>query len=199
LKKAGCEDRDQESDRIEGFINALLPLLAPSNVLRILEDGKLLSRLRLHFAAEALTKLTQAPVLVFIVEADVADESCWKLTHRANLTGGIIRTARLRDKLAAVRFLSFAWLRFGYLLRNSDDDLYSSAKLGGFTRVVSPHINPSVEIVPCSLGIGAHNVGVLSKKRITSGSQVVIVPMAAAAEMLPLGSKLLWITLHCVV
>src|SRR4029077_18737015 len=106
FEKAGCEDRDQESDRIEGFKNALLPLLAPSNVLRIVEDGKLLSRLRLHFAAEALTKLTQAPVLVFIVEADVAHESCWKLTHRANLTVGIIRTARLRDKLAAVRFLS---------------------------------------------------------------------------------------------
>ena len=45
-------------------------------------------------------------------------------------------------------------------------------------------VDPSGEIIHISRGIGAQNVSVLRKKLITRGSQVVIVPLAAAAEML---------------
>src|SRR5205823_8497924 len=81
VEKRWRYDRDQECRRIERFIDAKLPLLAPTDVVAVLEDVKGAAGLHAHLAAEARAELAQPPILVLVVEPHITQKRDRFLVH----------------------------------------------------------------------------------------------------------------------
>ena len=55
-------------------MDAGFPILAPLDVVAVLEDKKLFTRLELYLKGQALPKLSDAATLVFVIEMRAAQE-----------------------------------------------------------------------------------------------------------------------------
>jgi hypothetical protein len=80
-KESRRQNWDQKSDGMERSVDALLPLLAPGDVVVVPENREFFSGLQTYLAAQALAKLCQPIVLVLVVAADIAHKGCGVRTH----------------------------------------------------------------------------------------------------------------------
>ncbi|CAM5688517.1 hypothetical protein SGLAM104S_07720 [Streptomyces glaucescens] len=68
------DDDQQQRHRVQRLVDALLPVLAPGDVVAVLEDGEFLAGLRPDLRGEPFPELRELAVVVLIVEADMAHE-----------------------------------------------------------------------------------------------------------------------------
>ena len=74
FEETRSQNWNQKGHRAQGSMDAGFPILAPVDVVAVLEDKKLFARLELYLKGQSLPKLSDAATLVFVVEMRVAQE-----------------------------------------------------------------------------------------------------------------------------